>query len=616
MIEEALNMFGLTQNEIDIYRYLLDSKRPSTVKEITERLEISERSVRENIKDLLQKKIIKKEEKRKIYFYRAMPEEDAIEALERNFNNKLKNIKSEIYSHRKKGVKNMSDGKILDTTKSICPVCFKRIEARLREVDGKVIIEKDCEEHGHFEDVFWSDAEMYKRAKRYMVDKTGVQNPNTKELKGCPFDCGLCPNHKSHTVLGLIDVTNRCNLKCPICFANANAAGYVYEPTVDQIKEMLENMKNEMPVGAKAIQYSGGEPLMRDDIVELVKLAKDVGYTHVQIATNGLRLAYEPELAQKLKDAGLNIVYLQFDGLTEKPYIIARGRNLLPEKLKVIEACRKAKLAVTLVPTLVKGMNDDQMGDIIRFAIDNIDIVRSVNIQPVSFTGRISTGELREQRITIPDFEKIVEEQTNGQIKAKDFYPIPCVVSISKLIEVLRGVPQPEFTCHPHCGSATYVFIKDTDDGHEIIPINDFVDVDKFFDLIKKATEIVKKGGTLKKPKLLKMALTELPKVIDRKKAPFDIVGVVTKVLKNPNYNTLSEFHYKGLMIGCMHFQDPYNLREDRVSRCIIHYASPDGRIIPFCSMNTIYREDIEKKFSESIEEWNKKNKTKVVWCI
>lgn len=485
---------------------------------------------------------------------------------------------------------------VIKKIKSLCPECLQIIDADVDEDKERVTIVKKCPVHGKFENTYWSSDEIYKNASKYDYKGDGLENPQTS-LKGtCPSNCGLCSEHESHTILGLIDVTNRCNMRCPVCFANAAVSKSLYEPTYQEIRDMLQNLRNNQPVGAPAIQYAGGEPTVRKDIVDLVKLAKEEGFTHTQIATNGIKLAKDPNLAGELKEAGLNTVYLQFDGVTEEPYIKIRNRNLLETKLEAIENCRKVNLGIVLVPTLIKGINDQQVGDIIRFAVDNIDIVRGINFQPVSFAGRTPADEVEEQRVTIPDFEKLVEEQTESKIKVEDFYPASSVVPVSKFIEAIEGKEQVTFTCHPHCGAATYIFI----DGDDIIPVTQFIDVDKFFTLLTKSAEDIKGGGLTGKAKTIARATVELPRTIDRSKAPksVDMKKILTSVFKERSYSALGDFHKKSLLIACMHFMDPWNFDHERVRRCVIHYAVPDGRIIPFCSMNTLYRQEIEKKFA------------------
>ncbi|HOI71334.1 MAG TPA: radical SAM protein [Methanobacterium sp.] len=486
---------------------------------------------------------------------------------------------------------------VIKKTKSMCPECLKILDAEVYEDQGKIMISKECEEHGLFENTYWSSSEIYKEAADYGQEGEGISNPQTKVDGECPTNCGLCSDHESHTILGLIDVTNRCNLLCPVCFANAAVSGSLYEPTFEEIRQMLQNLRNNLPVPAPAIQYAGGEPTVRKDLVELVKLAREEGFTHTQIATNGIRLAKRPELVHDLKEAGLNTVYLQFDGVTEEPYIQIRNKNLLAIKLEAIENCRKEDMGIVLVPTLVKGVNDDQIGKIIKFAVNNIDVIRGIVFQPVSFAGRTPADQVEKQRITIPDFEEMVEEQTDQDIKVEDFYPASSVIPISEFIEAVEGEPNVTFTCHPHCGAATYVFI----DEDKIVPITQFINVDRFFQLLTKSSEDINDGGLISKPKVLARASIELPQTINLSNKPdsLDIKDILIKVFKERSYDALGDFHHKSLLISCMHFMDPWNFDQDRVKRCVIHYAVPDGRIIPFCSMNSIYRQEIEKEFSK-----------------
>ncbi len=352
-------------------------------------------------------------------------------------------------------------------------------------------MKKDCSEHGKFQEIYWSDYEQYQRAEQFRCEGDGVANPRTETKLGCPLDCGICPQHKSHTGLAIIDVTNRCNLHCPVCFANAAAAGYVYEPSKKEIQGMLENFRRNKPVPAPALQFSGGEPTIRKDLFELIRSAKELGFEHVEVNTNGLRLAQSVKYCRGLKEAGVSTVYLQFDGLTSDVYEFTRGCDLLDVKMRALENCRKVGIgSIVLVVTLVKGVNDHQLGDIIRFAIKNFDVIRCVNVQPVSLCGRLPEEERAKMRITIPDFMNLVEEQTDGKIKVSDFYPVPIIVPISKAVGALKGKRYVEFTAHPHCGMATYVFI---DEG-EMVPITRYGNVEKFVETMEKVYEMASKG--------------------------------------------------------------------------------------------------------------------------
>ena len=495
----------------------------------------------------------------------------------------------------------------IKSTKSLCPECGKPLDAEVFDEDGKVFIKKTCDEHGEFVNTYWSDDKLYNSVEKYIPTITGVDNPCVEDIGPCPSNCGLCSKHETSTVLGLIDVTNRCNLRCPVCFANAAAAGYLYEPTQDEIRQMLRNLRNLKPHPCPAIQYAGGEPTVRKDIVELVKMAKEEGFTHVQIATNGIRLAKRENLAKELKEAGLNTVYLAFDGVTPEPYINNRGRDLLPDKLQAIENCRKVGLGVVLVPTLVKGINDHQVGEIIKFAFDHNENIYGVNFQPVSFAGRTPADHVEEQRITIPDFVKIIEDETDGQVPTSAFRPPSSVEPIAEFISLLDGEDSAKVTlnCHEHCGIATYVFREKTEgDGKDkLIPITDFIDVDDLFDKLKEYNEKLKRGKFGSRKRVLAGLTGNLPKLVHTSRAPkdLDIVKILLNVFAKGDYNALGDFSKDAMLISCMHFMDPFNFDEDRVKKCVIHYATPDGRIIPFCTFNSMYRPDVEQDFARPL---------------
>lgn len=501
---------------------------------------------------------------------------------------------------------------VFKLTRSLCPICLKTLDAEVYEKNRKIMIKKECKEHGVFENTYWSDSDIYKRVNKFKPTDTFVDNPNVLKHGNCPNNCGLCEDHETSTVLGLIDITNRCNLRCPVCFANAAASKRLYEPSYEEIRMMLRNLRSLKPNPTTAIQYAGGEPTVRKDLSDLIKLAKEEGFVHTQIATNGLRLARKEEFAKELKESGLNTVYLAFDGVTEEPYLKNRGKNLLPYKLKAIENCRKAELGVVLVPTLIKGINDQQIGDIIKFAFENRDIIYGVNFQPVSFAGRTPSSEVEEQRFTIPDFIKTVEKQTFGDISIDDFYPPSSVESVSRFIGVLEGEqPSVMLNCHPNCGIATYVFIEENEEGMDkYVPITRFIDVDKFFELLDKYSDKLNNGGFAIKKRVLANAAKDLPKLINSNNVPSDleINKILLTFFKDRSYDALGNFHKNAMLISCMHFMDPFNFDRNRVKKCIIHYATPDGRIIPFCTMNSVYRERIESKFSTPLKEHKKLN--------
>ncbi|MEM0301866.1 MAG: radical SAM protein [Archaeoglobaceae archaeon] len=490
-------------------------------------------------------------------------------------------------------------------TRSLCPECLAIIDAEVYAENGKVMIKKVCKEHGEFEDVYWGDVELFKRASRFARDGKGIENPITQK-GNCPFSCGLCGNHKSHTALLNIVLTNRCDLACWYCFFYAKRAGYVYEPTIEQIRQMVRLARQIKPVPCNAVQLTGGEPALREDLLEIIRVIKEEGYDHVQLNTNGIRLALEEDFAKKVREAGVNTVYLSYDGVDEKTN--PKNHQEIP---KILENCRKADLGIVLVPTIIRNVNDHQLADIIRFAAKNVDIVRGVNFQPVSLVGSMPKKEREQYRITIPDCLKAIEEQTEGEITRDDFYPVPSVVPVSKFVEAITSRPQYELTAHFACGMATYVFIEDG----KMIPITRFVDINGFLDFLDKKADYIR-DSKIKSVKALKN-LIDMRRFIDSSKAPkgMSLRKILFNILLKHDYSALGEFHKKSLFIGFMHFQDLYNYDIARVERCEIHYATPDGRIIPFCTFNVIpeyYRDKIQEKFAIPIEEWEKRTGRKL----
>jgi hypothetical protein len=477
---------------------------------------------------------------------------------------------------------------ILKTTRGLCPFCGKTVRAEVIEEDGKVWIDRSCPEHGSFKDIYWSDAEMFKRFEAFEVLGNGIDNPQvTAPIDQCPTACGLCNNHRSQTLLGNIDLTNRCNLDCDFCFANARACGYVYEPSFDEVVGMMALLRGEQPVPTPAVQFSGGEPTLRDDLFILIRKAREMGFLQVQMATNGMTLSKDPAFAKELKSSGLSTVYLHFDGVTKET------NPKIALDIKAVSHCEQAELGIVLVPTIIRGRNDHEVGDIIRFAADHIGVVRGVNFQPVSFTGAASAEDVRTLRITIPDLLKAIEEQTEGVIRCDDFYPVPCVVPVSDLVEAYTGKPQVRFTAHQHCGAATYVFVN----GDELTPVTRMVDVEMFFASIATIAERLKIEGKIAKYTALLGGIKEMHAAV--KKGEQGDTGffwkLIGKALISQNFDSLRDFHWNALFIGTMHFMDRYNYDVARVQRCCIHYATPEGTLIPFCTYNSgpVFREEI-----------------------
>jgi len=280
--------------------------------------------------------------------------------------------------------------------------------------------------------------------------------------------------------------------------------------------------------------------------------------------------------------------------------------------MKVIENVRKVAHhpSIVFVPTIVKGVNDDQVWPILHYALENMDVVRGVNFQPVAFTGRMTHEELSKGRYTLPDLAKDMEKQSGGKIKTTDWFPVPAVSAISELWVALYGDPKITLTTHTHCGIATYMFVKDPDN---VIPVTRFVDVDNLF---VELSELAKKAEGKKLKVLSKVkAYSLLKKYLKEEELPegmsaIDFLKSMQGVLSESTKTELAKFSWRMMYVGAMHFMDSYNYDIERVKRCMIHYTTPDGKIIPFCAYNSgpVYRTEVEKKFSVPIAEWRKKH--------
>ena len=443
-----------------------------------------------------------------------------------------------------------------ELTRSICPKCLVTIDAQILLKDGRVIMRKRCPTHGWFEVLISSDAQMYLDSLRYNKPGTMPLGYSTEVVDGCPRDCGLCPEHKQHTCLGLIEVNSYCNLECPICFADAQPG---FSLSMGQVERMLDRFV-ELEGDPEVVQFSGGEPTIHPEILPMIEMAQDKGVKLVMLNTNGLRIARDDRFLAGLADLKPTI-YLQFDGFSAETHQALRGRDLSDIKLKALDRLAEAKLDIVLVPAIEKGVNHDEIGDIVRFGLEH-PAVHGIAFQPVTHSGRFFAFDPLD-RETLADVIHGIAEQTDGLFVESDFIPVPC--------------------CHPTCRSVTYAYVE----NGKVIPLPRVVDVDKYLDYIANRT--------------LPDIRPEILEALEGLWSASSVPGTETTAarfhcaacdLSFSNETSLLKEHV--FMIVVQSFADPYTMDLKALMKCCVGELIPDGRIIPFCAYNSVgYREKV-----------------------
>ena len=434
--------------------------------------------------------------------------------------------------------------KILSETYSVCPVCLARIKARYTEKDGAVFLKKECAGHGKFSCLVARNADDYHNWKTETVN-IRPKKVLTQAKNGCPHDCGPCENHLQTACCVLIDVTNRCDQHCAVCFATASPSAK-HEPNLTEIEQKLDTLLRMSEDRKFNIQISGGEPAVRDDLPEIIAMAKAKGFEYVQLNTNGKRLGTDDGYAHILKQAGADAVFMQFDSMNDSVYESLRNEKLLEIKKQAVENCRKARLPVALVPTIVRGLNDGDIGNIIRYMLDNVDVIKGVHFQPVSFFGRYPRDFDERQRITMFDTINAIHDQTNGAIARETLVPISTGHELC-------------------CFTATFMKQKDGSIQH-------------------RRTEQKQSGccTNVKEP-CCKPDIEIISRDRNYVKNKWKMAGTENKDGFDDFLNNLRE---NSFTITGMAFQDAMTLDTARLCRCRVQVLSDDGMLIPFCAYN------------------------------
>ncbi len=530
-------------------------------------------------------------------------------------------------------------------TDSLCPTCVREareaildgrrpletlinekvgeIPATILERDGRILMVKDCPQHGHFEDVMAIDTAFFKHLEDVFPGRD-IRAHNDETLH----------NHGSSTIkhgrgsVLTVDLTNRCNMMCDPCFMDANQVGFVHELTWDDIKTVLDNAVSIKPRRQMSVQFSGGEPTLSPYFLDAIRYARKLGYTSIQAATNGIEFAKRPEFATEAAEAGLRFAYLQFDGIGNAANAHRRVGNLFDVKLQAIENLHNAGVEIVPVVTIINGVNNEQVGRIIEFALDNPRKINFLSFQPVSFTGRdeeITPERRAAQRYTLSHLAHDVKSQTGMGEPAKDWFPISFMGTFTDWADQVHG---PEHAwgnltcgCHPNCGVGMPVMVdKET---KEAVPVTAFLNGEqlakdvaavtdagrgRFLSVAGMALALMRNYDPFKAPThfRIKDLLLKFDKTFGATKNADAAYGSVEATRTRTDIERRRADRWNFLFIAGMWFQDLFNYDFRRTEMCIIPYATQQGEI-SFCAYNTGigWRQIIEKMhMTATLTQW------------
>jgi uncharacterized radical SAM superfamily Fe-S cluster-containing enzyme len=451
-----------------------------------------------------------------------------------------------------------------DSAVSVCSTCLRRVEAKILIKDERVFLEKWCPEHGRERVLIADDAAYYRKSREVFIKPPELpQRFNTEQRWGCPYDCGLCPEHMQHSCLTLIEITDHCNLRCPICYAESgpHRPGFRDLATIERMLDAVVANEGEPDV----VQISGGEPTLHPEFFAVLDAAKRRPIKHLMVNTNGLRLAKEPDFAARLAayQPGFE-VYLQFDSLRDEVHQDLRGARLADIRLRALEHLNTHDISTTLVVTVKKGLNDHELGEIIEFALRQ-PCVRGVTFQPIQAAGRLENYDPARDRLTLTEVRRRILEQT-GVFEADDLIPVPC---------------------NPDCLAMAYALKL----GDNTVPLTRFV---------KPETLVAKGRNTIvvERDEALRTHVFELFATNHSPESQACSLSDLLCCL--PAVQAPTEWNYRNVFrVLIMQFIDAYSFDLRAVKKSCVHIAQPDGRMIPFDTFNLFYRDGRTARLDE-----------------
>jgi 7,8-dihydro-6-hydroxymethylpterin dimethyltransferase len=452
-------------------------------------------------------------------------------------------------------------------TNSLCPKCLKVIQAKIILQNNKVYMLKTCPEHGAMRTLISSDAAYYLSQSQYNKPGTLPRHFQTPVELGCPLDCGLCTDHEQHTCLALVEIAEACNLRCPTCFADSDVGRFY---SLEEVERMLDTVV-ENEGYADVVQFSGGEPTIHPQLLEILAMAKQKRIKALMINTNGVRIAKDEDFVRSLSTFKGNFeVYLQFDGFRQSTHEIIRGMDLREVKEKAIANLTKYEIPINLTATIQRGVNEDEIGEIVKFGVAQ-KMVRGITFQPITNVGR--HGDFNPlDRTTVPDVIRAIDEQTNGMFCSTDFVPLPC---------------------HSDCISMTYAYVK----GKKVKPLPRYIDVKAYLDVIGNQInfKIEDMKGVVGSA-LMRLWSASMPLSTANALHDFSCcLPVAPQALtQNEHGSLLYENMFRIVIIA---FMDAWNFDVRSAKKCCVHHVLPDGKIMPFCSYNTLHRPKYMSKY-------------------
>ena len=474
---------------------------------------------------------------------------------------------------------------VIDTVSSLCPHCGKPSLATIFDREGKVYQRSECPCHPPSEGLIFSDTALYLRLEewnRLVFPETHAAGMTSSSL--CP---ATETGSQNEPCLAVIDLTNRCNFKCPVCFAEAKGEGSHYFLEMEVVVKMLKALLNR-PVPCRSVQFSGGEPTLHPDFPKILRAARDLGFTHLQVATNGSRFV-DPDYAKLCEESGLHTLYLQFDGMNDDVYLKMRGQRLLDKKIAAVRSIEQTNMRLVLVPTIMSSVNADQLGPIFQFALEHNKFVTGISIQPCADVGRIAVAKNDVEPFNLAAMARSFGEQTGLTRFPDDWFPLNSISLLCRAIERVRNDRTHPPLSDAHCSIGTFFYV---DDNNKPYCLSSFFDLGRFMRGMADIKPQAEQGLFARQISRIRQ-FGQLSKCLDLGKTP---PGLTFQRLLG-SLDAWEDKHagrsegwekrgFNGIFVAGMHFMDAHSYNLRRLRRCIIQYVATDGQLIPFCSYN------------------------------